>query len=212
VEIPGTARLDPDEVLRRVGVSREKKAQILEKIPLYEGFLKLYRYRFEVERHDGGTRIVQWEMMERGRSVGVLGHDPNRDEIVLVNELRPGVLVTGGYPFRDQLVAGVVEGEESATDAAAREMREEAGLELSNPVLIHPGAYVSSGGTSEQIALVYGTVDTSQAGGTYGTDASEDTLVVVQPVRTFLERVRSGAVEDFKTLLAGYWLAERLKR
>ena len=70
----------------------------------------------------------------------------------------------------------------------------------------------TSGGTSERISLVYGTVDTSNAGGIYGTDASEDTLVVVQPVQTFLDRVRRGDVEDFKTMLAGYWLAERLKR
>jgi ADP-ribose pyrophosphatase len=190
----------------------DKKAKILEKTPLYEGFLKLYRYRFEIERHDGGSREVRWEMMERGRSVGVLGHDPKRDEIVLVNEVRPGVLVNGEYPFRDQLVAGVIDGEESPVEAAAREMREEAGLELRDPVLIHRGAYVSSGGTSERIALVYGSVDTSNAGGIYGTDASEDTLVVVQPVQVFLDRVRTGEVEDFKTLLAGYWLAERLKR
>jgi ADP-ribose pyrophosphatase len=193
-------------------VSGEKKATILDKTPLYEGFLKLYRYRFEIERHGGGSRVVRWEMMERGRSVGVLGHDPKRDEIVLVNECRPGVLVTGGYPFRDQLVAGVIDGEESPIEAAAREMREEAGLELTDPVLIHPGAYVSSGGTSERIALVYGTVDTSSAGGSYGTGESEDTLVVVQPVQTFLDRVRSGDIDDFKTLLAGYWFAERLKR
>lgn len=188
------------------------KARILEKIPLYEGFLKLYRYRFEIERHGGGSREVRWEMMERGRSVGVLGHDPARDEIVLVNECRPGVLVTGEYPFRDQLVAGVIENEESPLNAAAREMQEEAGLELRDAVLIHPGAFVSSGGTSERISLVYGIVDTSKAGGIYGTDASEDTLVVVQPVDQFIARVRSGDVEDFKTLLAGYWLAERLKR
>jgi ADP-ribose pyrophosphatase len=208
MEIPGAAWVDPDEILGR----RQLKARILEKTPLYEGFLKLYRYRLEIERHSGGTRVARWEMMERGRSVGVLGHDPRRDEIVLVNECRPGVLVNGEYPFRDQLVAGVMEGEESAIDAARREMREEAGLELGNPVLIHPGAYVSSGGTSERIALVYGAVDTSNAGGTYGTDENEDTLVVVQPVQTFLDRVRRGDIEDFKTLLAGYWFAEHLKR
>ena len=188
------------------------KAKILAKTPLYEGFLKVYRYRFEIEQHRGGTRAVTWEMMERGNSVGVLGHDPKRDEIVLVNEFRPGILVAGLPPFQDHLVAGVVEQGESPLEAGAREMREEAGLDLQDPVLIHPGAFVSSGGTSERIALVYGHVDTSNAGGIYGTDTSEDTLVVVLPVQVFLDRVRNGDVTDFKTLLAGYWLAERLKR
>jgi ADP-ribose pyrophosphatase len=190
-------------------VSR-KIARILERTPLYEGFLKLYRYRFEIGRHGGGSRIVQWEMMERGNSVGVLGHDPKRDEVVLVNECRPGMLVVGEYPFREQLVAGVIERDESPLAAAEREMQEEAGLRLGDPVLIHPGAFVSSGGTSERIALVYGTVDTSNAGGTFGTGESEDTLVVVLPAQTLIDRVRSGEINDFKTLLAGYWLAERL--
>lgn len=189
-----------------------KIARILERTPLYEGFLKLYRYRFEIGRHGGGSRIVQWEMMERGNSVGVLGHDPKRDEVVLVNECRPGMLVVGEYPFREQLVAGVIERDESPLAAAEREMQEEAGLRLGDPVLIHPGAFVSSGGTSERIALVYGTVDTSNAGGTFGTGESEDTLVVVLPAQTLIDRARSGEINDFKTLLAGYWLAERLKR
>jgi ADP-ribose pyrophosphatase len=188
-----------------------KKARILDRTPLHEGFLKLYRYRFEVERHDGGSRVVQWEMMERGNSVGVLGHDPHRNEIVLVNECRPGILVTGGYPYQDQLVAGVIEPGESPTEAAAREMQEEAGLVLRDPVLIHPGAFVSSGGTSERIALVYGTVDTSNAGGAHGTDENEDALTVLLQAPVFIERVRKGEITDFKTLLAGYWFAERLK-
>jgi ADP-ribose pyrophosphatase len=189
-----------------------KKARVLEKTALHEGFLRVYRYRFEIEQHRGGTRAVTWEMMERGNSVGVLGHDPKRDEIVLVNEFRPGLLVTGQPPFQDQLVAGVIEQDESPLDAAVREMREEAGLELRDPVLIHPGAFVSSGGTTERIALVYGNVDTTDAGGAYGTDANEDTLVAVLPVQAFIDRVRRGESTDFKTLLAGYWLAERLKR
>ena len=72
------------------------------------------------------------------------------------------------------------------------EMQEEAGLVLSNPVLIHPGAYVSSGGTSEKIAIVYGTVDTGRAGGVHGNPSEqEDILTVVLPAKVFIDRVRS---------------------
>ena len=188
--------------------TRRLQARICDRTVLHEGFLKVYRYEFEVERYAGGTARLEWELMERGHAVAVLGHDPQRDEVVLVNEFRPGALVCGEYPFLDNLVAGAVEPGESPIEAAVREMQEEAGLALLDPVLIHAGAYVSSGGTSEKISLVYGRVDTSQAGGIHGAPTErEETLAVVLPAQTFIERVRSGAINDFKTLVAGYWFA-----
>jgi ADP-ribose pyrophosphatase len=69
---------------------------------------------------------------------------------------------------------------------------------------------VSSGGTSEKISLVYGTVDTRGAGGVHGNAAEqEDILTVVLPATAFIDRVRSGEIGDLKTLVAGYWFAER---
>ena len=190
--------------------TRRLQTRIRDRTALHEGFLKVYRYEFEVERYSGETARITWELMERGHSVAVLGHDPQRDEVVLVNEFRPGLLVCGEYPYTDNLVAGAIEPGESAIDAAVREMQEEAGLALLDPVLIHAGAYVSSGGTSEKISLVYGRVDTIAAGGIHGAPTQrEQTLAVVLPGEVFIERVRSGAINDFKTLLAGYWFAER---
>ncbi len=187
------------------------KARILSRAPLHEGFLKVYRYEFDVEKHGGGKSLLSLEVMERGHAVAVLGHDPDRNEVVLGNEFRPGVLVAGDYPFRDHLIAGAIDEGETALEAAVREMHEETGLALGNPVLIHLGAFVSSGGTSEKIAIVYGTVDTSRAGGVHGNRSEhEDILSVVMPARVFIERVRSGEINDLKTLVAGYWFAERL--
>jgi ADP-ribose pyrophosphatase len=191
--------------------SRQLRAVIRRKTPLHEGFLRVYRYEFDVEKHGGGIRRTSWEMMERGNAVAVLGHDPGRDEVVLANEFRPGAIVAGDYPYRDNLVAGGIEENETALQAAVREMREETGLALSSPVLIHAGAFVSSGGTSEKIAIVYGTVDMSLAGGVHGNESeNEDILTVILPTTVFIERVRSGEINDLKTLVAGYWLAERL--
>jgi ADP-ribose pyrophosphatase len=188
---------------------RKLTAAILKRLPLYEGFLSVFRYDFEVEKHEGGTDRITREVMERGDAVAVLGYDPERDEVVLCNEFRPGALVAGDYAFRDNLVAGTIDEGESAIDAAVREMREEAGLELLDPVVIHPGAFVSSGGTSERIVLVFGTVDTRDAGGVHGMgDEQEDILTVVVPARLFIDRVRNADINDLKTLVAGYWFAE----
>jgi ADP-ribose pyrophosphatase len=190
--------------------ARPLSAFIRGRTPLYEGFLQVYRYEFDVEKHGGGSRRFSWEMMERGNVVAVLGHDPRRNEIVLVNEFRPGAIVAGEYPYRDNLVAGAIEDNETALEAAVREMQEEADLMLSNPVVIHAGAYVSSGGTTEKISIVYGTVDTAHAGGIHGNvTENEDILTVVLPAKVFIDRVRSGEINDLKTLVAGFWFAER---
>ena len=182
------------------------KAIIHNRRPLHEGFLRVYEYEFEVEKHGGGIARISRELMERGNAVAVLGHDPNRNEVVLGNEFRPGVMVTGDYPYRDNLIAGALDKNETAL----REMREETGLVLSNPVVVHSGAYVSSGGTSEKISIVYGTVDTAQAGAVHGNESEdEDILSIVLPAKVFIERVRSGEINDLKTLVAGYWFAEQ---
>jgi ADP-ribose pyrophosphatase len=177
--------------------------------PLSLGFLKLYRYEFEVERHEGGTQRLTWELMERGNTVSVLAYDPVRDEVVLGKEFRPGALVAGDSPFTEHLVSGVVSEGESGEAAAVREMQEETGLVLREPRVIHPGAYVSSGGTSEKVILVLGLVDSGRAGGVHGAEGErENILSVVLPAQEFIERARAGAINDLKTNLAAYWLAE----
>ena len=94
------------------------KALIHGKRPLHEGFLRVYEYEFDVEKHGGGIARLSREVMERGNAVAVLGHDPNRHEVVLGNEFRPGVMVNGEYPYRDNLIAGAIDAGETALDAA----------------------------------------------------------------------------------------------
>jgi ADP-ribose pyrophosphatase len=189
--------------------TRSLTAEITERVALHEGFLRVYRYDFKVDKHAGGSEVVTREVMERGDAVAVLGYDPARDEVVLCNEFRPGVLIAGEAAFRDNLVAGAIDEGETAIDAAVREMREETSLELRDPKVIHRGAFVSSGGTSERIALVFGLLDTTHAGGVHGNaHQSEDILTVVLPAELFVAQVRSGEINDLKTLVAGYWFAE----
>lgn len=191
----------------------ELTATIVSSTRLSDGFIKLDRVVFDTAMHAGGRQHVTREIMDRGHAVGVLGYDPDRDEVVLINEFRPGCLVAGDPAYTDNVVAGGMTAGESPLEAAVREMREEAGLELYDPVLAHPGAYVSSGGSTEKMAIVVGFVDTNGAGGVHGNaEESEDILTVVVPWQEFMQRVRDARITDLKTLVAAYWLAEHRDR
>jgi ADP-ribose pyrophosphatase len=192
---------------------RKLRATIKSSRPIADGFLKVNRYEFETEKHDSGSQTVIREVMERGHAVAVLGYDPNRDVVVLVNEFRPGCLIAGEDAYTDNLAAGGIADGETPVAAAVREMKEETGLDLREPELVHPGAFVSSGGTSERIAIVAGIVDATAAGGIHGNAAeSEDIRAVVVAAEDFIQRVRSAEIADLKTLVAGYWFADNRDR
>lgn len=191
-------------------MTRKLSALIESVTQLYDGFLRFSEYRLKVDKHSGGQHELRWLLLESGDAVSVLGYDPHRDEIVLINELRPGMLVAGEYPFSDNLVAGRLNAGEAVLSAAAREMNEETGLELRDPMIVHSGAFVSSGTSTERIAIVFGFVSTETAGGVHGNpNENEDIATVVLPARQFIQRVRNGEITDLKTLVAGYWFAER---
>jgi ADP-ribose pyrophosphatase len=183
---------------------------VLARRRVFEGFFKMDAYTIEMDRHDGGRQVVERLIFERGDAVAVLAYDPMRDAVLLVKEMRPGLLAAGEYPYGNSLPAGMIDAGEDILAAAAREMREETGLDLHAPVVIHAGAYVSSGGTSERVALVFGLVDMTEAGGIHGcAEEGEDIKSVVVSADDFIAQAESGALKDMKCLACAFWLARR---
>lgn len=184
------------------------KARITDIERVYDGFFKMDLLTIETTGHDGQVQTLKRLNFNRGHAVAMLAYDPVRDEVLLVNELRTGLLVVGDDPFEDSVPAGMIDAGETALDAAKREMLEETGQEMKDIALIHPGAYVSPGGTSEKIALVFGIVDTSKSGGVHG-KASEGESIKPVPVAAedFIQRADRGELKDLKTLTCAFWLA-----
>jgi ADP-ribose pyrophosphatase len=191
-------------------MTKKKLEATVKKItPEYKGFLTINRYEIEKELHEGGKQDMTWLIMERGNAVGILAYDPGTDEVVLVNEMRPGILAAGGYPYTDTLPAGGINKNETPEQAAGREMQEETGLDLKNARIIHDRAYVSAGGTSESISIVFGIIDITKAGGIHGKEEEKENIKsVVMKSAEFMDKIKSGEINDLKTMVAGYWLIE----
>lgn len=187
---------------------KKPQAKIIDRNRVYDGFFKMDELTIQMEKHEGGEQTLKRLVFERGHAVAILGYDPERDEVLLINEMRPGMLAAGDYPFSDALPAGMIDKGEDALTAAKREMFEETGVTLQNEMLVHEGAYVSSGGTSEKIALVFGTIDSSKAGGIHGHESEgENIKTVVVSSDEFINRANTGKLVDMKSLTLAFWLA-----
>lgn len=188
-------------------MAKKKTAEILEKSIVSSGFLNVYACTVKTNEHD--TPITR-EVMERGHAVAILVYDPKRDEVLLTNELRIGLLASGEYPYSDALPAGMIDANETPLMAAIRELKEETGLTLQNPTVIHSGAYASAGGSTERIALVYGTVDMTKAGGTHGkAEEGEKIETVIISGQEFIDRAYSGKLKGMSSLTLAFWFANQ---
>lgn len=184
--------------------------------PLYQGFFSIQRYQFRHRLFEGGwSRTVVRELFERGHAVAVLPYDPVRDEVVMLEQVRVGAMAAGATPWQLEIVAGMIDSDESPEQVAHREAREEAGLLLHQ--MEHVTRYLSSsGGCSEQLDVFIAIVDASDAEGIHGLDSeNEDILVHRFSREQAYQKVVDGEIENAASIIALQWLelnAARLRQ
>ncbi len=185
-----------------------KKVELLEKRTVFDGYFQIFQYRLKFSLHQGGmSEAIDREVFERGQVAAVLPVDPERDKVVLIEQIRIGPYAVGWDPWLLEGVAGIIEHGESAEDVAIREAQEEAGCEVTELVPIM--RYLSSpGACTETVALFCGRVDARGAGGVHGLDEEhEDIRVAVYGVDEALAMLNAGKIVNAKTIIALQWLA-----
>lgn len=173
---------------------REKKFDVIERQRGWDGYFKLDVYRVQHDTFDGGkSDILQREVLERGHAVAVLPYDPVRDEVVLIEQFRPGAIsVQERHPdmpiWLTEIVAGIIEDGETDQDVARR----------------------------ETVTLYYGRVDSSNAGGLHGLDEEgEDIRVFAVSAEECFVMLRNGQLCNATATIAIQWLMlnrERIRK
>lgn len=179
---------------------------------VFQGFFAIDRITLRHRLYQGGwTQAFVRELFVRGRAAGVLLYDPHRDSVVLVEQFRIGVLDPAGEsPWALELVAGIVDEGETAQAMAVREVKEEAGLDISRVEFICE-YYNSPGGSDECISLFYAEVDSTTAGGIHGLpEENEDIQVLVLPRSEAWQAVRQGLINNAMAIIALQWLQIRM--
>lgn len=181
--------------------------EILARETVFKGFFRIDRYRLRHRTFAGGwsAEMVR-EVFERGHAVVVLLYDPDRDEVVLIEQFRPGAYAAGWNPWLIECVAGIIEEGEHPDDVARRETVEESGTDPTD--MIHIGDYMlTAGGSSESCRLYCARVDSSRAVGIHGLEAEgEDIRVFTVSAAEAMAMSRDGRICNAMAVLAIQWL------
>lgn len=189
----------------------ERQWQVNSRSTLHEGFYRIDSVTFTHERHDGGsTPLIERELFVRGNVVGVLPYDPVHDTVVLIEQFRIGAMHQQPDPWLIEIIAGMIDTEESPAEVAIREAREEAGIELQKVELI--SRYLASPGAStEEVFVFYAETDLSQTGGLHGlAEEDEDIMARVLPAEEAIGMLDTRDVRNALSIIALQWL--RMKR
>jgi ADP-ribose pyrophosphatase len=185
----------------------KRGVEILERSRVHDGFFKLDVLRLRHERFDGGwTPPLRRELFVQRTAVAVLPYDPQQDRVVLVEQFRTGCLGQPGEPWLMEAVAGLIEEGETPEQVAAREVREEAGLEVGR--LAFACQYHSTpGGTTERVHAFVAEVTAPASGGVFGlAHEHEDIRTHVLPAEEAFAWAEDGRIIAANGLIPLLWL------
>jgi len=189
------------------------RVEVIDRQECYSGFFRMEKYRLRHRLYDGRMSAeIGRELFERGHAAAALLYDPRADKVVVLEQFRIGALEAPGGPWLLEIVAGMIEPGESASQVVRRETLEEAGCTVGELEFICD-YLVSPGGTSERISLYCGRVDSEGVGGVHGLDAEdEDILVRTVPFDEAWRWLEQGEINSASPIIALQWLRMHRER
>lgn len=171
----------------------------------HAGFFAGEVHRFRHRRFGGDlSPEVNREVFVTGDAVSVLPWDPRRDSVLLIEQIRSGLIARGDpNPMNLEVIAGICDRNEDPTATARREAREEAGLDLGR--IVEVGRYYTSPGALTEFVIGFlaeadlGDVTT----GIFGLDTEhEDIRRLVVPRREAMAALARGEARNAPLILS----------
>ena len=174
---------------------------------LFQGFFRITRTVVTHRLFGGGwSAPLKRELFQRGDAVGVLLYDPKNHLIGLVEQFRIGAQRDRFGPWQYEVVAGMIDAGQTASEVALKECHEEAGLAVQELVPICD-YLVSAGGTDEKMHLYCGLVDLRDRAGIFGLDTEgEDILLQVWTYDEVMQAQSEGLLNSAAVTIALLWL------
>ena len=189
-------------------VSRESRENLfrgfiqVEKVTIKHRFFNKSNYSSSIHR----------ELIHRPEAAGVLLYDNQQRRFALIEQFRIGALNDTVSPWQLEVIAGVLDGDETPETCIRRESLEEAGCEVHD--LQHLFTfYPSAGACSEIFHLYVANVELPTSGGVFGMpDEGEDIQLHLFDYSDAPLLLKNGRLRNAPVIMALQWLTQHLRQ
>jgi len=176
---------------------------------VYQGFYQVQKLSLKHRLFNGGwSRELSRELVVRLPAVAVLMYDPKRDQVVLIEQFRVGAMAHEDGPWQLEMVAGMIDTDETPEQVAVRECEEESGAKVALESLELVCKYlVTPGGSNESLNIYCAPVGASQVTGVHGLPTEgEDIKVQVIDREALWGMLEQGKLTNAATIIVIQWL------
>ena len=181
---------------------------------LFRGFIQVEKVtiKHRLFNKSNYSSSIHRELIHRPEAAGVLLYDNQQRRFALIEQFRIGALNNTVSPWQLEVIAGVLDGDETPETCIRRESLEEAGCEVQD--LQHLFTfYPSAGACSEIFHLYVANVELPTSGGVFGMpDEGEDIQLHLFDYSDAPLLLKNGRLRNAPVIMALQWLTQHLRQ
>lgn len=181
---------------------------------LFRGFIQVEKVtiKHRLFNKSNYSSSIHRELIHRPEAAGVLLYDNQQRRFALIEQFRIGALNDTVSPWQLEVIAGVLDGDETPETCIRRESLEEAGCEVHD--LQHLFTfYPSAGACSEIFHLYVANVELPTSGGVFGMpDEGEDIQLHLFDYSDVPLLLKNGRLRNAPVIMALQWLTQHLRQ
>ncbi|MCH7396260.1 NUDIX domain-containing protein [Acinetobacter dispersus] len=182
--------------------------------PLFRGFIQVEKVslKHRLFHREDYSPLIQRELVHRPEAAGVLLYNDQQQRFALIEQFRVGALNDPVSPWQLEVIAGVLDRDESPDSCIRRESLEESGCEITELKYLF-SFYPSAGACSEFFHLYVAEVDLPKDGGVFGMPDEGENIQLHLFAYSELEALLiNGRLRNAPVIMALQWLSQHIQQ
>jgi ADP-ribose pyrophosphatase len=179
---------------------------------IYNGFIKVEKISLQhrLFNQTEYTRRIDRELIRRKEAAGVLIYNDQQQRFALIEQFRVGAIDDAVSPWQLEIIAGVLDGNESPETCIRRESLEESGCEIDH--LEHLFTFYPSAGACDELFHLYvAEAELPEQGGIFGMpDEGENIQLHILNYSDLVELMSGNRLRNAPVIMALQWLKQHI--